>query len=177
MVMVYHFSIPISLESLCQLVFIIAGRFSLRNQQLGFEFGGMFAYYDVIICTGHKLYRERHWHIVLICFILFLSFFCFSLRSDMLMVYHSSIQISLESVPAGFFFIAGRFSLRNQQLGFEFGGMFAYYDVIICTGHKLYRERHWHIVLICFILFLSFFCFSLRSDMLMVYHSSIQISL
>ena len=39
----------------CQLVFLIAGRFSLRNQQLGYEFEGMFAYYDVMICTEHKL--------------------------------------------------------------------------------------------------------------------------
>ena len=34
-------------------------------------------------------------------------------------------------------FITGRFNLRNQQLGYEFEGMYAFYDVMICTDHKL----------------------------------------
>ena len=34
-------------------------------------------------------------------------------------------------------FVTGRFNLRNQQLGYEFEGMYAFYDVMLCARHKL----------------------------------------
>ena len=47
------------------------------------------------------------------------------------------MQLKLYGLNVLFYFATGRFNLRNGQLRFEFEGMYAFYDVMICVKHKL----------------------------------------